>query len=72
MCDLSMREKQVLELRLTSADDKIVAMNLGISDDEVRVYKTRAKRKVAKAEKFLREMRKYKSVLYPKKNYKGI
>jgi hypothetical protein len=65
-------EKKVLETALTSADDKVVAGYLGCSEKEVAVYKTRVRRKIANAEKFLREVRKYKSVLFPKKKYKGV
>jgi hypothetical protein len=77
MCNLSKTEKEVLELALTSADDKIVANNLSregrtITVKEVRTYKSRARRKVAKAENFLKDMKRYKSVLEPVKKYKGI
>jgi hypothetical protein len=77
MCNLSKTEHEVLELALTSADDKIVAANLSkngrtITDKEVRTYKSRARRKVAKAEQFLRDMKRYKPVLNPEKVYKGI
>ena len=69
---LSGREKKVLETALTSADDKVVAGYLEISEKEVAVYKTRVRRKIASAEKFLRDVRKYKDVLFPKKKYKGV
>jgi FixJ family two-component response regulator len=72
MCRLSKREKQVLELALTSHDDKIVAANLGMKPEQVSVYKSRARRKVAKARGFLEMMKKYKPVLFAEKEYKGI
>lgn len=70
--ELSRREKEVLELCLTSADDKIVAMNLKISPQQVRVHKTRVRRKIEACKKFIRQMKKYRRVLYPEKKYKGI
>jgi hypothetical protein len=77
MCNLSKTEKEVLEMSINAADDKIVAANLSrdgrtITDKEVRTYKSRARRKVAKAEKFLKEMKKYNRTLFPKKHYKGV
>jgi hypothetical protein len=77
MCNLSKTEKEVLELALTSADDKIVAANLSregrtMTAKEVRTYKSRVRRKVAKAQKFLKSMKRYGPVLFPPKKYKGI
>jgi FixJ family two-component response regulator len=65
-------ERKVLEMALHSADDKIVAANLGISAREVATYKTRVRRKIAKAKKFLEEVKKYNRVLFPERKYKGI
>lgn len=69
---LSEMERKVLEMALGSADDKIVAANLGISVKEVATYETRVRRKIAKARKFLEEVKKYQKVLYPQRKYKGI
>lgn len=77
MCKFSKMEIAVLELAQTAADDKIVAANLSkngktVTPPEIRTYKSRARRKVAKAQKFLQESKKYNSILFPKKKYKGI
>jgi FixJ family two-component response regulator len=65
MCRLSKQEEQVLDLAMTSADNKIVALNLHISENQVRVVKARVKKKRAKAQALLDKTRKYKSLLYP-------
>jgi DNA-binding CsgD family transcriptional regulator len=65
-------ERKVLQMALNSADDKIVAANLGISVKEVATYKTRVRRKIAKAKKFLEEVKKYNRALFPEPRYKGI
>jgi len=70
MCNLSKREKEVLELCLQCADDIVVAAQLGISPKTVANLKTRVRRKVAKAKKFLDSIKKYKRVLYPERKYK--
>lgn len=72
MFGLSKREKEVLETALTSADDKVVAGYLHITPEQVRVHKTRVRRKVKVAQSFLRRMKKYRRVLNPEKKYKGI
>jgi len=72
MLKLSKREKEVLELCLTSADQKVVAAHLRINPDQISVHKTRVNRKIANAQKFLRQMRRYKLVLHPPRKYKGI
>lgn len=70
MCKLSPREKQVLELALEVADDTVIAANLGITSKQVSVYKTRVRRKEDKAKAFLTSLRKYQTVLHPKREYK--
>jgi len=70
MCNLSKREKEVLELCLLCADDTVVAVRLGISPKTVANLKTRVRRKVAKAKKFLESVKKYRRVLYPERKYK--
>lgn len=72
MSSLSKRQKEILEVCLRAADDFVVAAHLSISVGRVRVCKTRVRRKIAKAEHFLKDMKKYRSVLYPKKEYKGV
>lgn len=70
---LSKREKEVLELSLTAADDKVVAGNCNpmMSPAQVAVHKSNVRRKIKAAKKFLRQMRKYREVLFERK-YKGI
>jgi len=70
MCKLSPREKQVLDLALEVIDDTVVAAHLDIKPEQVSVYKTRVRRKEDKARKFLESLRKYRSVLHPRKEYK--
>ena len=67
MCKLSKQEEQVLEMRLRSADDKIVADNLHIPEGQVRVIKSRVKKKRQKARSLLDKTRRYQSILYPKR-----
>jgi len=67
MCNLSKQEEEILKMRLTSADDKIVAFNLHISESQVRVIKARVRSKRKKAKSLLEATRKYDSILYPKR-----
>lgn len=71
---LSKREKEVLEMLLTSADDGVAALNLGIRNPkQIAVHRTNVRRKIVNAQKFAKEtLKKYRSVLYPEKHYKGI
>jgi len=54
-------------MRLRSADDKIVADNLHIPEGQVRVIKSRVKKKRQKARSLLDKTRRYQSILYPKR-----
>jgi FixJ family two-component response regulator len=67
MSGLSSQEKQVLDFRLTAADDKVTAANLKISVDQVRVIKSRVKKKREKAQALLKDTKKYAPILYPKR-----
>jgi len=71
MCDLSSREEKILEELLT-AQPSVVAIRLRISKQYIATVKSRVNRKEAKAEKFLKKLRKYKSVLHRPRSYKGI
>jgi len=71
MCKLSKREKEVLEMLLEGVVPSAAAIQLGMkSEREIATYKSRVKRKIFKAEKFLRDMKQYKKVLYPERKYK--
>lgn len=71
MCKLSPREKQVLEM-LRNADPGVVALRLHISRQAISTYKTRARRKEARAKKLLEEIKRYRNVLHPQPRYKGL
>jgi len=71
MCKLSHREKEVLEM-LKNAQPEVVALRLHISRQAISTYKTRARRKEARAQKFLEEIRQYRDVLHPKPRYRGL
>lgn len=71
MCQLSPKEEEILEGLLT-ARPSVVAIRLGITKGYIGTVKSRAKRKEAKAKKFLRNLKKYRLVLHPEKEYKGI
>jgi len=72
MCELSKREQQVLDELLGGALPEVAAIRIGVSKHAIGVYKTKARRKVAKARRFLKDMKKYESVLFPRKRYKGL
>lgn len=69
---LSKREKQVLEELLLGVNPSTVATDLGINEHQISVHKTRARRKTEEAKKFLKMIKRYDVVLYPRKRYKGI
>lgn len=71
MCKLGKKQQQVLEALLTAHPD-VVAIRLKISKQYISNVKTRARRKEAKAKKFLQKMRRYRSVLHKEKQYSGI
>lgn len=72
MCKLSKREKEILELQREGVKhDSIIAAHLGINNPhQVAVHRTNVRRKIAKAKRFLSEMKEYDKVLNPKKEYK--
>jgi FixJ family two-component response regulator len=71
MCKLSKREKEVLEILLEGVVPSAAAKQLGMnSEKEIATYKSRVRRKIFIAKKFLREMKRYQKVLYPEKTYK--
>ena len=69
--NLSKKEEQVLDELLTAVPS-VVALRNGVTENRIANIKTRARRKEADAEKFLRKMKKYQGILHPKKRYKGI
>jgi len=71
MSHLSPKEEQVLEELLTGLPS-VAALRLGISRQHVATIKSRVRRKEAKAKKFLQTLKKYRRVLHPQKQYKGI
>ena len=71
MCHLSKQEKEVLEM-LLGAVPSVVCLRLKIKEGHLASIKTRVRRKEAKAKKFLRDQRKYRSILHPAKRYKGL
>jgi FixJ family two-component response regulator len=72
MCKLTEREKEVLEVCLTSADDIVAAAHLGVTPKTVANFRTRIRRKEAKARKFLTEIKRYERVLHPPRRYKKV
>lgn len=71
MWQLSQREKEVLEMLLEGVVPSAAARQLGLdSEKEIGVYKSRVRRKIFAAEEFLKEMRKYRKILYPPIEYR--
>ncbi len=72
MWNLSPRERQVLDQMKDFENDVVAtARKLKISENQVRVHRTNARRKEAAAEKFLANLRRnYKKVLHPRRTYK--
>ncbi|GAI95857.1 unnamed protein product [marine sediment metagenome] len=71
MSQLSPQEEKVLDALLTTVPS-VISANLHITEHHIATIKSRVRRKEAKAKRFLRLLKKYKKVLYPEKEYKGL
>ena len=70
MCPLSPRERQVLNILLEGVVPSAAAAQLGMAEKQIAVYKSRVRRKIFIAERFLREIKQYRKILYKPKEYK--
>lgn len=71
MVRITNMEKTLLEM-LTTAKPEVVAINMGIEMGNLNARLTGLRRKEKIFQRNLNYLKKYRSVLHPKKTYKGI
>jgi len=63
MCQLTRREREVLDKLLTIGDIKLAAQELGVKPSTIYVIRARIRGKIEQARDFLKEVKRYRRVL---------